>query len=227
MIKKLSLLFAFALLAVLCVLSFSSCTSSPEYFELGDYRYTVENQEVTIVGYRGNEEHVVIPESIDGMPVATIEEYAFVGNQNVLSVTIPDTVKEIQGNAFDRCSALESVSLGNGIRAIDFLAFYRCNNLKYNEYENGYYLGNEENPYIALISVISKDVEAFTIHPDTVVVYGEAFGSKIVEIRYALVQYNLRGWMDGALDKLFYNWDMSVIDVSVCDYVNKLSGLEA
>ncbi len=186
MIKKLSLLFAFALLAVLCVLSFSSCTSSPEYFELGDYRYTVENQEVTIVGYRGNEEHVVIPESIDGMPVATIEEYAFVGNQNVLSVTIPDTVKEIQGNAFDRCSALESVSLGNGIRAIDFLAFYRCNNLKYNEYENGYYLGNEENPYIALISVISKDVEAFTIHPDTVVVYGEAFEScsSLRELRF-------------------------------------------
>ncbi len=184
--KKLSLLFAFSLLAVLCVLSFSSCTSSPDYLEFGDYRYTVENNEVTVVGYQGSEEHVVIPASIDGMPVAMIGGCAFSGNEYVLSVTIPDTVKKIQYRAFDRCAALEHVSLGNGIRAIEFLVFYRCDNLKYNEYENGYYLGNEENPYIALVSVISKKVEAFTIHPDTVIICSYAFEkcSLLRELRF-------------------------------------------
>ena len=47
----------------------------------------------------------------------------------------------------------------------DFV-FLGCN-LKYNEYENGYYLGNDENPYVVLTEIIDKTVKTFTLHDNT------------------------------------------------------------
>ncbi len=167
--KKLSLLFAFALLAVLCVFFLSSC------FGNADYYYITENGEVTITYYKGREEHVVIPESIDGMPVVAIDNDVFSDNNHIRSVTIPDTVSVIGMCAFQDCNALERVYLGKGIQEIDGTAFDDCDKLIYNEYENGYYLGNEENPYMALISVVSKSAETFCFHPDTIIMKECAF----------------------------------------------------
>ena len=38
-------------------------------------------------------------------------------------------------------------------------AFYGCENLSYNEYNNAYYLGNEDNPYMVLVKVKNKDLK--------------------------------------------------------------------
>ena len=171
--KALSLL-SFLLTITLCALCFSACMNGIREFRSGDYRYTVENDEVTITQYTGNDAEVTVPGSIKGMPVVAIDSTAFHHCDNMRSVTIPDSVVRIGGLAFSKCYALEHVTLGRGIREIDFSPFSFCEKMIYNKYKNGYYVGNEENPYLALVSMASEDAETVTIHPDTVVVCGSA-----------------------------------------------------
>ena len=171
--KALSLL-SFLLTITLCALCFSACMNRIREFRSGDYRYTVENDEVTITQYTGNDAEVTVPGSIKGMPVVAIDSSAFHHCDNMRSVTIPDSVVRIGGLAFSKCYALEHVTLGRGIREIDFSPFSFCEKMIYNKYKNGYYVGNEENPYLALVSLASEDAETVTIHPDTVVVCGSA-----------------------------------------------------
>ena len=171
--KALSLL-SFLLTITLCALCFSACMNEMREFRSGDYRYTVENDEVTITQYTGNDAEVTVPGSIKGMPVVAIGIAAFHHCDNMRSVTIPDSVVRIGGLAFSKCYALEHVTLGRGIREIAFSPFSFCDKMIYNKYENGYYVGNEENPYLALVSMASEDAETVTIHPDTVVVCGSA-----------------------------------------------------
>ena len=171
--KALSLL-PFLLTITLCALCFSACMNGIREFQSGDYRYTVENDEVTITQYTGNDAEVTVPGSIKGMPVVAIDSTAFHHCDNMRSVTIPDSVVRIGGLAFSKCYALEHVTLGRGIREIDFSPFSFCEKMIYNKYKNGYYVGNEENPYLALVSMAAEDAETVTIHPDTVVVCGSA-----------------------------------------------------
>ena len=171
--KALSLL-SFLLTITLCALCFSACMNGIREFRSGDYRYTVENDEVTITQYTGNDAEVTVPGSIKGMPVVAIGSTAFHHCDNMRSVTIPDSVVRIGSLAFSKCYALEHVTLGRGIREIDFSPFSFCEKMIYNQYKNGYYVGNEENPYLALVSMASEDAETVTIHPDTVVVCGSA-----------------------------------------------------
>ena len=72
---------------------------------------------------------------------------------------------------------MENVTLGNGVRIIDSSPFAYCDKIVYNEYENGLYLGNEENPYLALVTTASEHIDRITIHPDTVVICGSAMRS--------------------------------------------------
>ena len=197
--KALSLL-SFLLTITLCALCFSACMNGIREFRSGDYRYTVENDEVTITQYTGNDAEVTVPGSIKGMPVVAIGTSAFHHCDNMRSVTIPDSVVRIGGLAFSKCYALEHVTLGRGIREIDFSPFSFCEKMIYNKYKNGYYVGNEENPYLALVSMASKDAETVTIHPNTVVVCGSAmencsflrelvFPDAVVSIGYFTLSY--------------------------------------
>ena len=65
----------------------------------------------------------------------------------VTSVTIPDSV----------------TSIGDGV-------FHNCPLLQYNEYDNGYYLANESNPYFILIKVKNKNINTFKIHNSTKII---------------------------------------------------------
>lgn len=47
-----------------------------------EFEYTVENGAVTIIGYKGSSSHVMIPETIDGLPVKKISAGAFVTQQS-------------------------------------------------------------------------------------------------------------------------------------------------
>ena len=58
--KALSLL-SFLLTITLCALCFSACMNGIREFRSGDYRYTVENDKVTITQYTGNDAEVTVP----------------------------------------------------------------------------------------------------------------------------------------------------------------------
>ena len=113
---------------------------------------------------------VTIPDS-----VATIGSSAFYDCDSLTSITIPDSVTSIRPNAFNGCSSLTSVTIGNGVTSIGNYAFDGCDNLKYNEYDNAYYLGNVDNPYVVLVKAKNTDITSVTIHENTRLIYYDAF----------------------------------------------------
>ena len=86
------------------------------------FNYTINNGTITITGYIGPGD-VVIPDTINGLPVTTIGDHAFYNNQNVASVSIPDSVTTIGNYAFSLCPYLTRVTLGNRVTSIGDGAF--------------------------------------------------------------------------------------------------------
>lgn len=105
-----------------------------------------------------------------------IYESAFSDCDNLTSITIPDSVINIGSSSFDGCDNLTSVTIEDNVVSIDRTTFSGCYNLKYNEYDNAYYLGNENNPYVALITT-KENITSCTINDNTKIICDKAFAS--------------------------------------------------
>ena len=84
---------------------------------------------VTITEYNGTETDVVIPESINGMEVTGIATSAFGGNTEITSVTMPDTVLNINASAFKGCLNLENIKLSKNLLTMGEYVFHNCDAL--------------------------------------------------------------------------------------------------
>lgn len=72
----------------------------------------------------GNLVSVSIPDTVKSIG------YAAFGKTNLTSVIIPDSVTTIGNHAFWDCTSLESVTIGNGVTTIETSAFWDCTNLE-------------------------------------------------------------------------------------------------
>ena len=95
--------------------------------------------------------------------VTSIGSYAF-SSCPLTSIVIPESVTSISYRVFDSCKNLTSVTIPSSLNFIDVGVFLRCDNLSYNEYDNGLYLGNRDNPYLVLVKAKSKDIKTCTVH---------------------------------------------------------------
>ena len=104
------------------------CGREEEYVFVLNYDKTGYKLSDIGPAYKGGD--VVIPSTYRGLPVVELEMYAF-GNckDNLTSVTIPGSVKEIGMKAFAKQDNLETVII-NGSTIIDVQAFYLCPKLK-------------------------------------------------------------------------------------------------
>ena len=123
---------------------------------------------------------IVIPSTYNGLPVTGIGDYAFYQKTFITSINIPDSVTSIGQVAFAGCSSLTSINIPDSITSISVGAsgwnvFSGCSNLKYNEYDNAYYLGNETNPYVILVNVESTSITSCEINPNTKFLYHYVF----------------------------------------------------
>ena len=123
--KRFAMLAGLAL-ALMAVLSFAGCNgkggiakAAPE----SDFEFKLSDDGtfIAITKYKGNAKNLVIPETIQGMPVASID--GFDNNEKIKSVVIPSSVKVICCDAFYNCAALEKVTLPEGLLCIDNDAF--------------------------------------------------------------------------------------------------------
>ena len=84
-----------------------------------------QTQGRTLVKYRGTEERVTIPDTVE-----VVGESAFENNQKVQFVVIPKSVKRLDAYVFWGCNNLEEVVLGKGLTAVDEYSFAGCTGLK-------------------------------------------------------------------------------------------------
>ncbi len=73
--------------------------------------YIVNNSKVTLTYYDGEEKDLVIPDQINGMPVCTISNGAFMYSPTLQSVKIPSSVAFIAEDAFGGCVGLKSFTV--------------------------------------------------------------------------------------------------------------------
>ena len=127
-----------------------------------DYSYEVlDDGTISITGYNGGYTYgLVIPSTIDGKEVSTIDSYAFYYADIAGTVTIPDTVKRIEAQAFYYCDRIGPVKIGRGVNYIDPSAFILTYNNKAYEVDE-----NNQN-YVSIDGVIfSKDQKEICFYP--------------------------------------------------------------
>ena len=71
----------------------------------------------------GEQSWLVIPEEIDGYPVAGIDDRAFEGNTTLHSVYVSAQLESVGEEAFSQCASLETVDFLQGVQSIGESAF--------------------------------------------------------------------------------------------------------
>ncbi|WP_372798975.1 leucine-rich repeat domain-containing protein [Pontiella sp.] len=102
-----------------------------------DYTYTTNSGTITITGYTGPGGAVVIPDTINGLPVAEIGNAAFRNCTGVTGVAIPDSVIRIGAAAFQSCTSLTDVTIPDSVISLGNAAFSSCYGLSHATIGNG------------------------------------------------------------------------------------------
>lgn len=95
----------------------------------GEFKYTIQGDEVFLTYYIGSGGDIQIPASINGIPVTKINQNCFVGNENVTSISIPGSVKTLEDSALASAHAVTKVTIEEGVTAIGDSAFMKMENL--------------------------------------------------------------------------------------------------
>ena len=111
-----------------------------------------ESGELALVDYQGDDENLVIPETVNGMTVTSIArkypflksrddvpkciDASFFENNTIKTVTIPETVDNFSSSIFYNCPNLVSVNIPKAVRVIPDSCFSECPNLKEIEFHD-------------------------------------------------------------------------------------------
>ncbi len=128
--------------------------------EKDGFVYSLIGDEIEIYDYTGNAKELIFPSQLDGYPVTSVElEHNLSDMFN--SVVFSEGIKSIFGSVYG--TNLNNVSLPNSLT--NYNAYIAPS--KYNEYENGLYLGNSENPYLVFCGLIDENVTSCSIKEGT------------------------------------------------------------
>lgn len=105
-----------------------------DIFRKGELIYRILKGEKTVeVSIKdGNSEEVVIPEKATdeetgkSYPVVKIADNCFAAHEELVSVSMPDTITDIGKEAFTNCTALEQVKVSSNLEVIGDSAFFGC-----------------------------------------------------------------------------------------------------
>lgn len=110
---------------ILCLMFLFGCSSSVKETDIDYFTYEIVEKtgSITITGYNGPDEDVIIPAQIDNRPVTIIGEEAFCENSVIKNIVVPEGVVEIERAAFSR-STIKNINLPNTLETIGYAAFH-------------------------------------------------------------------------------------------------------
>lgn len=128
---KISVSIILMLTLVLSAVTFTRAESDQrELYYNDDFIYEVlSDKTITIHCYIGTASDVMVPSSIDDLPVVSVESLAFYGT-NVKEVNISEGITTLKDEAFFYSSLLESAKLPATIKTVGQGVFRDCVNLK-------------------------------------------------------------------------------------------------
>ena len=137
---------------------------------------------------------ITIPDSVTSIGI-----YAFSNCSKLTSITISDSITYMGSDAFENCpindliiaegsqkitktmirsfrNTVQNITIPDSITSIESYAFEGCDNLEYNIYKYGKYLGNDLNPYLILIKTeLSNSIKEFEFAENVKIVSPNAF----------------------------------------------------
>lgn len=102
-----------------------------EHNSSNSFTYSVIDNEVTITGYSGQPEFIVIPNEIDGHPVTEIRDNAFYQCSTLKQIIFPDSLRHMGHHCFYQCTSLESADLPEDLIDMGMGCFCQCSSLSY------------------------------------------------------------------------------------------------
>jgi len=92
------------------------------------YALTVGNK-ITLISIFSNDLNIVMPNTLDDMPVVDFVYTIFKGNEEILTVNLPEGLLNIPLRAFSGCTSLTDVIIPEGVVNIGESAFLGCASL--------------------------------------------------------------------------------------------------
>ena len=122
---------SFRLLHLLSLLFLATGAVRPQFSaQAAEFSYTTNNGTLTITGgCPRTAGAVIIPPTLNGLPVTSIGDEAFYGCSSLTDVVIPDSVTSIGDRAFQGCTGLTNVTIPDSVTRIGDWAFLGCTGL--------------------------------------------------------------------------------------------------
>lgn len=105
-----------------------NCTICNQFIGGVHYELSADGAYAKVVDYDGIGDNVNIAEEYQGVPVTTIGDSAFLGDQNIGYVFLPETIVTIEDFAFSD-SSLMCIELSESVKTIGEGVFWGCYNL--------------------------------------------------------------------------------------------------
>ncbi len=158
------------------------------------------NKSIEIVRYIGTKNSVIVPSSIDGIPVEIIGDYAFYGYIELITdVTLPESITKIGSQSFKYCSNLKNIIIPESVTSIGEDAFspntnavFRADSLAAENYSGLFVSPSNPNFKIKVINDGEKSVELFKYlgSDDTVIIPSSIDGISVKKLGYQTFYYH-------------------------------------
>lgn len=125
--NKIKYLFSICFVSVfVCCMGISVKAEETE-IDTSVFRYE-ENEDgtITIIGYSGTDETVIVPSEIDGKSVTVIGDHSFYNCDTIKHLVVKEGIVKLGNYSFTDCDNLKTVLLPKGLSSMGNNTFYDC-----------------------------------------------------------------------------------------------------
>lgn len=100
-----------------------------DVFFSDEFEYIIQNNKLMITNYLDNKAHLTIPNQINDLDVSIIGPYVFYNQVNLITIILPNNLKEIREGAFFLAKNLRKLVIPISVEKIEKKVFHYCDSL--------------------------------------------------------------------------------------------------